>query len=56
MGRRETRRVLILAVLVALAYLVVAAWFRRCGSEPTPEERAREQAERLRDKVRQLTR
>jgi len=48
--------VLVLAVVVALVCLAVAAWFRRCGAEPTPEERARAKAEELMEKARQLTR
>jgi hypothetical protein len=53
--RRASRRVLALWIVsIALAALA-GAWFHRLFSEPTPEERAREEAERIKERVRQLT-
>ena len=53
--RRESRRVLVLAVVVAIACAIWAAWLFRLGSRPAPEERARERAEELKERVRELT-
>lgn len=56
MSRRESRRVLVLAVVVAIACALGYAWLRHSLRPPTPEERARQKAEELKEKVRELTR
>lgn len=56
MGRRESRRVLVLAVLVVVACALGWAWLRHALQTPTPEERAREKASELQEKIRELTR
>jgi Tfp pilus assembly protein PilO len=55
MGRRESRRVIVLAILVVIALALGVAWLRHLVDQPTPEERAREKAEELKEKVRRLT-
>ncbi len=56
MGRRESRRVLVFAIVVAIVCALGWAWLRRFLREPTPEERARKKAAELQEKVRELTR
>jgi hypothetical protein len=53
--RRESRRVLVLWVLTLVLSLLAAGWLRHVWRRPTPEERAREEAERIKEKVRELT-
>jgi hypothetical protein len=50
-----SRRVLVLAIAVAVACALAIAWLRRAGSGPALEERAREKAVELQEKVRELT-
>ena len=53
--RPVSKRVLVFW-LVSLALAALAgAWFNRLLSEPTTEERARAEAERIKERVRQLT-
>jgi membrane protein implicated in regulation of membrane protease activity len=54
-GRRESRRLVVFAILVAIACALWVAWLYRFGKRPTPEERAREKAEELKEKVREFT-
>lgn len=56
MGRRESRRVLVLAVVVVIVCALGWAWLRHALQTPTPEERAREKAAELQEKARGLTR
>jgi hypothetical protein len=49
------RRVLVLAIAVAVACALAVAWLRRAGTAPAPEEKAREKATELQEKVRELT-
>ncbi len=55
MSRRESRRVLVFAIIVVLASILAGAWFQRFGRRATPEQRAREKAEELKERVRELT-
>ena len=55
MDRRNARRVLVLAIAVAIACALGYAWLRRSLMTPTPEERARQTAEELKEKIRELT-
>lgn len=55
MAHRDNRRVLVFVLLAALLFTVAALLYHRVGRRPTPEERARETAGELRDKVRDLT-
>lgn len=55
MSRKESRRVLVFAIIVVIASVLAAAWFQRFGRRPSPEERAREKAEELKERVRELT-
>ncbi len=52
---RESRRLIVFAVLVAIASALAAAWFHHFGSQPTPEEQARKKAEQVKERVRQIT-
>lgn len=52
---RESRRLLVLAILVAIASALAGAWFHHLGSKPTPEEQARKKAEEVKERVRQFT-
>ena len=53
--RPAARRVLALWIAVIVLAALAGAWLYRLRSERTPAERAREQAERIRDRVRDLT-
>lgn len=53
--RRESRRVLVLWIVVIALSALAAAWLQHFWTHPTPERRAREEAERIREKVRELT-
>jgi hypothetical protein len=50
------RRALLWAMLVAAGLGFAAGWVARIFWEPTPESRARDTYERMRDRVRELTR
>ncbi len=52
----DRRRALILAVLAALVLGLLFGWFGRIWTEPSPESRARDMVERIRERVRELTR
>ena len=51
----EARRALLWALLIAAIVGVGVGWFARRWYHPSAEDRAREQAGRIRDKVRELT-
>jgi hypothetical protein len=51
---RENRRVLVFAIVAAIGFALAWLWYHRAGE--SPEERAREQAEKLREKVHDATR
>jgi uncharacterized membrane protein YccC len=53
--RLDRRRLVVLAVLLAALLGFVAGWLARVWSTPTPEERAHDAVEDLRDRARQLT-
>ncbi len=54
--RRVSRRVLALWIVsIALAALA-GAWFHHLLTPPTTEERIRQEAERIQERVRELTR
>lgn len=55
MSRKESRRVAVFWLVVLLASLLAAAWLYRFGRRPSPEERARQKAEELKERVRGLT-
>jgi hypothetical protein len=55
-GPRDSRRVLVLAIAVAVACALGIAWLRHAVSTPTVEERAREKAAEMQEKIRGLTR
>ncbi len=55
LGPVDRRRLVILAVLMAVLVGFVAGWFARLWSHPTVEERAHETLEDLRGRVRDLT-
>lgn len=55
MGSRENRRLLVFVLVVTLLFALAAAAYHRLGVRPSPEQRAREQAEQVREKVRDLT-
>jgi hypothetical protein len=51
----EARRALLWAVVIAAILGVGVGWFARKWYHPSAEERAREEAEKIRDKIRQFT-
>lgn len=53
--RPVSRRVLVFWVVSLLLAALAGAWFHRLFRDPTPEERAREEAERIKERVRRLT-
>jgi flagellar basal body-associated protein FliL len=53
--RPVARRVLVLWIVAIVLAAIAGAWYHRLFSEATPAERAREEAERIRDRVRELT-
>lgn len=53
--RASSRRVLVFWIVAIVLALLAGAWFHRVLRAPTPEERAREEAERIRERVRELT-
>jgi hypothetical protein len=55
LGRLDRRRLVALALLVAAILGFIAGWLARVWSRPTPEQRAHEAVEDLRDRVRELT-
>ena len=56
MRQGDRRRIVYLALLLAAALGGGIWWWTRIRSAPTPEERAREAAERIKERVRELTR
>lgn len=54
--RRDGRRTLVWALLAAALAGFAFGWYARIWSEPSPESRAHDAAEKIRDRVRQLTR
>ncbi len=56
MDLRGSRRVLLLAIAVAVASALGVAWLRRTLSTPTVEDRAREKAAEMQEKARGATR
>ena len=55
MSARENRRLLVFVLVAAVLFALAAVWYHRVGDRESPEERARHQAEQLREKVRDLT-
>ena len=55
MAPRPGRRVLVLAILAALLASAAGVLYHRLAGEQTPEERAREKAEQLRERFHDLT-
>jgi len=53
--RRESRRVLVLWIVVIALSALAAGWLHRFWSNPSTEQRVRGEAERIREKVRELT-
>ncbi|HET8538733.1 MAG TPA: hypothetical protein VFL83_02555 [Anaeromyxobacter sp.] len=53
--RQVSKRVLVLWIVSLALAALAGAWFHRILSPSTPEERAREQAERIKDRVRDAT-
>jgi hypothetical protein len=51
----EARRALAWALLIAAILGVGVGWFARKWYHPSAEDRAREEAERIREKIRQFT-
>jgi hypothetical protein len=51
----DSRRFLFWALLVAAAIGFACGWWARIWTQPTPESRAREAADRIRDRVREMT-
>ena len=56
MGPHDSRRVLALAIVVAIACVLWLLWLRRGGWSPSVEERAREKAAEMQEKARATTR
>lgn len=54
-ARKESRRLVVFAILVAIACAIWITWLYRIGRRPSPEQRAREKAEELKEKVREFT-
>jgi hypothetical protein len=52
---RTQRRALLWAIVIAAIVGVGVGWFARKWYHPTAEERAREQAEDIRERIRELT-
>lgn len=52
----ESRRALLWAVVIAAIVGVGVGWFARRWYHPSAEDRAREQAERIRERIRGFTR
>jgi hypothetical protein len=55
-GPGASRRVLFLALAVAVACLLGLLWLRRGGFSPSVEERARDKAAEIQEKARDATR
>ncbi len=55
MSPGERRRVLLFSVVVALIFGFLIGWFARILAVPSPESRARDVAERIRERVRDVT-
>lgn len=53
--RKSSRRLLVFTILVAVAIGFALGWFGRIWSQPSPEERARQQMEELKERARSLT-
>ncbi len=56
MPRRDRLRVLVLAVIAALALAAAWGWLKRFGMPGDPLERAREKAAELQRRAREVTR
>ena len=53
--RAVSKRVLAFWLVAVVLAALAGAWFRGMLSEPSTEERAREEAERIKERVRKLT-
>jgi Na+/H+-dicarboxylate symporter len=53
---RKEQRSLVWAVVIAAVLGVGVGWFARKWYQPSPEQRAHETADEIRDKVRRFTR
>jgi uncharacterized protein YneF (UPF0154 family) len=53
--RQVSRRVLVFWIVSILVALLAGAWVHGLLSNRTTEERAREEAERIKERVRQMT-
>jgi uncharacterized membrane protein YqiK len=51
----EARRALIWAIVIAAILGIGVGWFARKWYHPSAEDRAREEAERIRHKIREFT-
>jgi hypothetical protein len=54
--RRVSRRVLVFWIVALLLAALAGAWMSHLLAPKTTEERVREEAERIRDRIRDLTR
>lgn len=53
--RAVSKRVLAFWIVVVVLAALAGAWFHGWISEPSPQERAREEAERIKERVRDFT-
>ena len=53
--RPVSKRVLVFWIVSLALAALAGAWFNRLISEPTTEERARGEAERIKERVRKMT-
>jgi len=54
-SRSDSRRLLVFTLVAAIVFALAAAWLKRFWERPSHEERAREKAGEVRDRVRDLT-
>jgi len=53
---RDRRRTILWALLAAVAIGIAFGWFARLWLEPSPESRARDAVERMRERAHEFTR
>jgi uncharacterized membrane protein YqiK len=55
MRTREAHRALLWAIVIAAILGIGVGWFARKWYHPSAEDRARERAEQIRDRIREMT-